>query len=196
MAESAAELKAALYVPIDEDERKTIREQLRNASAVREQGAWEKFSQLAHAERLIVLDGIKQYGLTTIRLLSILNGGAIIALLGLIGSMFSRGEGSVQVGVSLASSALPAFYFFAGGLVLTASTAGIGYISFNASAVGHISPGHLLTFMRGEVPEELQDYDRLAVGTTWAAILFGVLALAAFVLGCWHVAQAFKVLGA
>jgi hypothetical protein len=75
----------------------------------------------------------KEYGIFTLRTCTLLNGGAILAILGLLGSLLSR---SPQQPVVKLAEFVPPFCLFGFGLVTVATAAACGYFNFLQSQSG------------------------------------------------------------
>jgi hypothetical protein len=85
----------------------------------------------------------------------LLNGGAILALLTLIGSLFGKGDHTmVRVAISLTRALIPALYWFAGGLMLAALVAAIAFFNFGFSEQSYPSPGQLFDFIHHQPFEQ------------------------------------------
>jgi len=75
----------------------------------------------------------KEYGIFTLRTCLILNGGAILAILGLLGSLLGKAQGPATI--KLAEFLLP-FYSFGFGLAVAAFASICGYFNFLYSQAG------------------------------------------------------------
>jgi hypothetical protein len=99
-----------LYEPITKEEILKIREQLREFRDERSRLASETFAGHTHELRQSAISYGKEYGLTFVRTAFLLNGGAMIALLTFIGSLFNKGDHSViLVAISFSKAIYPAF---------------------------------------------------------------------------------------
>jgi hypothetical protein len=192
--EKAKHRDAWLFEPEGEEDRADVRRTLRNEVISRQLIAYEKFSdQLGnsfHQSR----EYSKEYGQTFIKTVFLLNGGAIIALLTFIGSMYTKDALNIMVAISLGRSLVPAFLCFAGGLVCAALVAAIAYFNWNYVASSHPGPMALYEFLHGK-PLRQQIASKAILWTYRVAIVVALLSLGFFGLGAYLVTTAFTVLG-
>lgn len=164
------------------------------------------YAEHTHALRLAALENSTDYGKIFVRFTFLLNGGAIIALLALIGSIFEKADkNTFMVVINFASALKESFYWYVGGLFCTAVTTGLGYCNwgfvfrtyFNEGQTSAgIGSGNL--FGGQDMKKELaafKKFDLLADVTMWLGIIFGISSLLAFVIGSVKVASAFAILG-
>ena len=93
----------------------------------------------------------KDYGEATIQSLILINGGATVALLTFLSSMFSHDK---MIAKTLASSLFYPFIFFSFGLLLAVIAGGIGYINFTLNAQALPGPNGLRKYIaNGDITE-------------------------------------------
>src|SRR5687767_10130130 len=79
-----------------------IREQARDFINKRHSLSLEKYAAYTHEERAKAREYSKEYGQTFLRTVFLLNGGAILTLLTLLGSLFGKNDHTILlVGISL-----------------------------------------------------------------------------------------------
>lgn len=90
-----------------------------------------------HAERASFIKSANAYGTATIRSLFLLNGGAAIALLTLVGSILGKdSDTSAGIAAAFLHGFQPALRSFGWGLVTAVLAAALGYLNFSALAAG------------------------------------------------------------
>lgn len=156
------------------------------------------YVEQAHTERMKHLEGIIAYGINTVRLLMILNGGAVLSLLTFIGSMYSKGEErNITIASALTHSLMPAFYCFISGLMLTVVTSGTAYVNFLHSSDLWNGPGENFKFIHGEkIPASSSINRRVTAVTAWISVSCAVGGLVLFARGSYLVSIGFLGLGA
>jgi hypothetical protein len=172
-------------------------EQYRSFQSDRYLAAARIYAEQSHSERIKNLEGIITYGTNTVRLLLLLNGGAILSLLTFIGSLFSKGdERNILVASSFTHSLVPAFCCFVCGLILAATTSGVAYLNFLHGSELWNGPSQNFKFIHGEkVPENPPISQKLTFLTAWIAIISATCSLASFGFGSYFVAHGFFILG-
>ncbi|CAH1649606.1 hypothetical protein [Chelatococcus asaccharovorans] len=136
---------------------------------------------------------LKEYGQACLRSLFILNGGAIVSLLALVGSLLSRS------GVAFQPSAfVPAFIYFASGIGLSILSMFTAYLNYGFHQWGQADPGRLANNIYHPSEEWPHDFTpQLGIKiscTFFIAVALGVGSLGAFGCGCFEVAKAFETL--
>lgn len=202
-----------LYAPLTDGERLAIRKESREreqALGNRKLDDWRDskkiYAEQTHAVRLFALGASVDHGKIFIRFMFLLNGGAIVALLTLIGAMFGKSDGSTLIVViQFAYQIKYAFYFFIGGLVFTSATAAAAYINWSLVFRTYFNEGQTTAAIgsndffggqdKNQVLKQFDQFDRWSDRSIWIAIGFGALSLLAFAIGSYLVASAFSVLG-
>jgi hypothetical protein len=141
-----ASREASLFRPISESDLLEIRKQLRGQAIERHVLAFEKYASHLGEERVKAMEHSKDYGQIFVRTIFLLNGGAILALLTFIGSMYGKSDLNVLVAISLGKKLVPAFYCFAGGLVSAALVAAIAYFNWMIVTESYPGAGAFLIF--------------------------------------------------
>ncbi|WP_230531114.1 hypothetical protein [Microvirga roseola] len=183
------------FAPGTEQELLKIREELRSEAIERRKLAFEKYADQLGQERIHSQSFSKEHGQTFIKSVFLLNGGAILALLTFIGSMYGKNDLNVLAAISLGKKIVPAFYCFAIGLCSAALVALIGFFNWNLIANSYPGPGPLFDFLHHK-PIEEKPATRKAIGWTYRiAIVLAALSIGCFVGGANLVTTAFSVLG-
>src|SRR5688572_25076730 len=99
--ETPASREALLFRPSHEEERIEIRKQLRHEAITRRVLAFGKYADHLGQERIKSMEHGKDYGQAFIKTVFLLNGGAILALLTFIGSMYGKTDLNILVAISL-----------------------------------------------------------------------------------------------
>lgn len=155
------------------------------------------YAEQHHLECKKNLDGIITYGMNSVSMLVLFNGGAILSLITFIDSLFSKGdERNVLIVSSFAHSFVPAFYWFVCGLMLAAVTSGVAYLNFLHGAELWNGPAQNFKFIHSEkVLETPTINQKVTFLTAWIAVISATISLVSFVLGSCFVATGFVVLG-
>lgn len=202
-----------LYSPLNAEEHQVLRKEFREreyGQAERTNDDWREskkiYAEQTHAVRIFALGSSVEHGKIFIRFMFLLNGGAMIALLALIGAIFGKSEGStLSVVIHFAQQIKVAFYFFIAGLIFTSATAATAYMNWSFVFRTYFNEGQTTASIgannlfggqdKDKVLQEFDKFDRLADWTVWVAVGFGLLSLVSFFLGSIWVASAFSVLG-
>lgn len=201
-----------LYEPLTEEERLSIRKELRERKwAMRDRDlvtgkeGQKLFAQHHHAVRLAALTVAADHGKSFIRYAVTLNGGAMIALLALIGALYGRADATTLRSIaSFAPKLQIGIYFFIGGLVCAAVTAAAAFIQWHAYAQTHFGEGQTANGYshnnlfgpdnEKEAMAEFERYDRLSIGMAYVSIALGSASIFSFVAGCLKIMKAFAFL--
>lgn len=156
-----------------------------------------EYVKMAHAEWLEHFRGVREFSNQAIRMLYVLNGGALLALLALLGNMYGtlHPEGPVFFS-KFVNAITPAFMPFVFGLLSAGMVSLFAYINFSALETSSPSSAALYNWLRGENHVVSNFLENLPVTTARIGVFFGLGSLAAFGFGCYKVYQAFKLLGA
>lgn len=168
-----------------------IREQARAAGYTTSSSAASAYVSQVHAERLWSMNGLKEYGQATVRLISLLNGGTILSLLTFIGNLLTRTEYKQSFG-QFVGTVVSSFYFFGGGLVCATLVSGLAYVNYSLVSDSYQTPAglYLWTHGKGEVVD--RPWLRKTIfATVWIPVSLVVIGLGCFVVGSVLVAQAF-----
>ncbi|MCJ2056662.1 hypothetical protein MKL09_08850 [Methylobacterium sp. J-048] len=183
--------------PINEADQLKYLEQKRGFEGDKFLLASKIYAEQSHALRLNALNSVREYGLQTVKHLSLLNGGSIVVLLSLTGALIAKSdEKSLLVAISFAHKIWYAIASFAIGLVATGLVSALTYRNWLAHSESFQNPKQLSDLINKGECDVLPDiHSKVAKFTTNAIYLFGFLALLAFVVGAMLVAIAFSVLG-
>lgn len=158
------------------------------------EGALKVATEGEHDERKIAIEAFNSYGSTALKGVFLLNGGAIIALLALMGALAGKDTIKPLLDVRMLIKALiPSLQAFSLGVGLAAFASGLGYLNWSARVMQHWEPWHWADYIRnGKTPIE-----RKWVGPTIevfraTAILAYFISLGCFGRGAWMVANAFR----
>lgn len=181
----------------------TIRNTLRYASSIAISKVRDFFlaskicAEQSHAHRMDAFANVKEYGLQSVRHLSLLNGGAIIALLSFLGALIAKSdEKSLLVAISFAKSLKPALLCFAAGLIAAGLLAALTYRNWLAIAESQQTPKqHYDLVAAGKCAESPAAAAAMAALTHRMIYACGWASLFLFIAGTWIVANAFIVLG-
>lgn len=144
-------------------------------------------------ERKVSIQAVNAYGIEAIKAVFLLNGGAIIALLALLGALLGK-EGALASGAarSLTQHLVPGFYCYIGGVVSAALIAGIGYLNWSLIADQRWHPVHWGNLLNGtRLPDSPKWYDTFIHWSRITAIFLFFVSLGCFVGGSWLVARSF-----
>jgi len=139
-----------------------------------------EYLKMAHAEYLEALKATKEFSSSSVNMLFILNGGAIVALLAFLGNVYGKPEGAIAL--RLAKEMVPAIPWLIGGVALAALTSGIAYINFSALHAVVPSATHLLEWARGEKFDQPPRLRYVPTASAYFGLLTASLSLGAF---CW-----------
>ena len=189
--------QSLFFAPLSLEKHLKIREQVRDYIHKRYILASETYTDQLHEGREKAKEFSKDYGQTFVRTVFLLNAGAILALLTLVGSLFGKGDHVMAlVTISLTRDLVPALYWFAGGLVLAALVAAIAFFNFGFLAQSYPFPGQLFDFIHHQPFEQAPRTIIRSIGISyWAAVAAALGSLACFGSGVFLIAQAFSVLG-
>lgn len=201
-----------LYAPLTEEERLVIRKELRERQwAMRDRDlvngkeGQKLFAQHHHAVRLAALTVAADHGKAFVRYAVTLNGGAMIALIALIGALYGKADAANFRAVAAFVSKLQiGLYFFIGGLVFAAIIAASAFIQWHAYAQTHFGEGqtangysHNNLFgpdSEQEAIAQFERYDRISIGMAYVSIALGAASIFLFVAGCLKITKAFAFL--
>ncbi len=138
---------------------------------------------------------LKEYGQLALRSVFLLNGGAILALLTLIGSSIGKSVGTTPI---LPSAFVSAFLFFAAGLLSCVGSMTFAYLNYTGHRSVGAGPGDLANNMIAQQPKWPGNYQsgklRLISWSWKIALVLGISSLALFCGGCLEVAAVFSKL--
>jgi hypothetical protein len=134
------------------------------------------------------LEYSKEYGAITLRGLFLINGGAIISILTLIGSLLQNPNG-----LKLSELLFESIWFFALGLIATILATGIGYVNFQA--LNYMQPG----------PDGLRKYidtgdasgwkiSKIPIVTAWSAVVLSGASAFLFFYGLYLALSGFEAM--
>lgn len=181
------------YTPIDADELKKMKEQERDNLHKSRQSYVDAINE----RRTKSLQYSKDYGEAFIKNIVLLNGGSIIAVLTLVGSLYGKGDHTLTlIAISLVKCLVPALYCFGVGLCSAAIAAACGYLNFGFIAGVHTSPENLHNFAIGlPITEQNKPSQKWITLTAWGGVICAFISLSCFVAGAIQVARSFVVLG-
>lgn len=137
---------------------------------------WWELSQLYH-------EGVVKYGFASVQSCFLINGGAIIALLTLIGSLGV--EISHVLNESIKAQIANVFFLYAIGLIFAVLTHCIAYINFNLLVGGSPSPSELRQYKEKGTIEGFQFNIFLINISRWLAVIFILSSVGAFLYASW-----------
>lgn len=210
---SDSDKDAELYRPLNDEEHLTIRAELREMK--REAGdriltdgkeGQKLFAQHHHAVRLAALNTAADHGKAFVRYAVLLNGGALIALIALIGTLHGKADGTLpRAVVALTAKLQLGMHFFVGGLVCAAMIAGIAFFQWFAYAQTYFNEGQTANavsannlFGGEDKTKTLAEFDRMDRASVWlvyASMALGAASIACFGAGALKVAKAFSFYG-
>lgn len=202
-----------LLQPLTREERLAIRSQLRErnwkveaADYANGKEGQKLFAQHHHAVRLAALNTAADHGKAFVKTMVLLNGGAIVALLALIGGLYAKTDafsprvvaaftGKLQLGVS----------FFLWGLVCAASIAGIAFFQWFAFAETYFNEAqtanavsHNDHFGGQDKKKVLAQFDRSdwwSEKLVWVCTALGAASIVLFSAGAIKISKAFAFFG-
>jgi hypothetical protein len=155
-----------------------------------------EYVKMAHAEWLEGFKGVKDFSSNAIRMLYVLNGGALIALLALIGNIYSKiipGDQLLHFEKFL-KAILPAFLPFAVGLLLAGIVSALAYANYSSIEASFPNSSRLYLWLKGEEVKQTVLARQMPTITARVGFFIALLSLGAFGWGCWRVYQAFEIL--
>lgn len=171
----------------------------------RRQAAQKLFSEQTHANRMFAMNSSVEYGKIFIRFMFLLNGGAIVALLTLVGAF--AGKNVIPLAPQYAIFAfdvIVAVYWYIGGLIATSITAAVSYINWAMVLGTYLNEGHTSMIVEGKdmfggqsETDELAKFAKFDLWndrTFWLAIAAGLISLSCFVAGSLKIVFALPVL--
>lgn len=165
-------------------ESKLNAEKLKQDSEDRRAAAVE-YARMVQERAMLSLSASKEYAVMGLRSVVLLNGGAIIALLTLVGAVVGKPDAWGQT-LSPASF-VPAFEAFGAGLILAVLAMVIGYFNFQVHLLAHAKPSALANHIlksESEWPSDLNTRRVRKINwTLWVAVAFGIASLGAFFVG-------------
>ncbi|MCW6506885.1 hypothetical protein [Lichenifustis flavocetrariae] len=156
--------------------------------------AEKAYADRVHQDRSKAIEFSKDYGTATIRSLFLLNGGAAVAVLSLIGALIARTtDASALLAAKLVNGVSFALCSFCVGLVFAVVPMALGYINF--MLIAHTVPTPLELFaayLRNfEHSRSTVQANKWAIRTMWMAIVAAFVSAALFSLGVFLVYRAF-----
>lgn len=202
-------LPDVLQVPRSEEEHLTIRAEQRELKRIAYdygKDGQKLFAQHHHAVRLGALNIAADHGKAFIRNAVVLNGGAMVALLTLLGGLYSKTDTVPRAFLSTFTAKLQlGMNFFLCGLICSAALAGIAYLqwfAFNATyfhegqTSNNVSHNNLFG---PEDPDKVNRafarWDVLSIGLVVLSVALGVASLGCFGAGALKTAKAFAFFG-
>lgn len=199
-----------LYRPLTEEERLTIRAELREQKRESDKRTLTEgkegqklFAQHHHAVRLAALNTAADHGKAFVRYAVLLNGGALIALIALIGTIHSKADSALPRAVLALTAKLQlGLHFFVAGLMCAAIIAGIAFFQWFAYAQTFFHEGHTANavsannlFGGEDQTKALAAFERMDRVSEWlvyVSIAFGAASITCFGAGALKVAKAFS----
>ena len=199
-----------LYQPVSEEERLVIREELRQwereTQKRKEDNAKDGqklFAQHHQSERQAALANAAEFQKMFVRFSFLLNGGAIIALLALVGSLSGKSDASHIAQIAqFTRKLLLGVEFFLVGLAAAAASAGVALLAWQISASTFLHAGHTSNIVSGfpvfggtDEREEAKNFDRidkLAPVAMYFSALISCGSLGIFIVGAIKAAKAFS----
>jgi hypothetical protein len=154
-----------------------------------------EYIKMAHAERLEASRGVREFSSYAIRMMYLLNGGAIIAILALIGNMYGKQTGDQSaIFTRFLHAIIPAFIPFITGLILAGVVSAFAYLNFSVLEVASFSSSDLLLWFRGQKLERHRFWRKAPQVTAIIGLVIGLFSLLAFAWGSCRVYQSFELL--
>lgn len=152
-----------------------------------------KYVEQLHAETMFAKQTVATFAQSAVRLLFLINGGAVIALLTFLGALYGKEGRGLEVAQALSKSLPDAIALYLLGLVLAVATAGWSYLNFSIMESTTRAPEELLGWSRREPMQKVAKLSlRALIGSAWIAFGFGVVSLGCFGWGAWLTLSAFK----
>lgn len=197
-----------LFSPLNGEELLAIRAELRerkHAFAIKslEDGkeGQKLFAQHHHANRLLALTVSADHGKAFVRFAVLLNGGAVIAILTLIGTLYGKPGTPLHLVTAFSGKLQIGLYFFLSGLIAATLIAAAAFWQWFLYAQtffheGQTSNGVSFNNLFGpERPEdanaEFAKFDKSSVIAVWVCIALGAASIASFGAGAVKTASAF-----
>ena len=158
------------------------------------EGALKVATEGEHDERKIAIEAFNSYGSTALKGVFLLNGGAIIALLALMGALAGKDAVKPLLDVKMLVKALiPSLQAFSLGVGVAAFASGLGYLNWSARVMQHWEPWQWADLIRtGSAPAEQKWVGPTIEALRAAAILAYFISLGCFGRGVWMVSNAFR----
>ena len=155
-----------------------------------------EIAKFRHAEFLEFARFTKEFSSASIKFLMLLNGGALVTLIALVGNMYGKVPGSdAKLPGQFLSAILPAFFPFVVGLVSAACASFSGYINFQAATRSSVRASKLDQLVRGENVTPPSASNFVLQVTSWFGLVAAVISIGAFICGCFLVHKGFLILG-
>jgi hypothetical protein len=153
----------------------------------------EKYIEQHGESRWKAYEAGREFSTTALKLLVILNAGAILALLTFVGTLYGRDKLDPK-SIALFTRALqPTFYLFMAGIAGSLLAAVAGYLNWGRYAESFLNPAELYEWMHGK--QIKRDHDPWIRRTMLFGVSAALASLTCFLVGaCWAL-RAFKHLG-
>ena len=164
-----------------------------DSDAERQKAFSLKYIEQSHAEAMFAKQTVATFAQSAVRLLFLINGGAVIALLTFLGALYGKEGRALQVAQTLSKSLPDPMALYLLGLGLAVATAGWSYLNFSIMESTTRTPGELLAWSRHVPMKEVPKLSlRALMGSAWAAFAFGLASLGCFGWGAWLTLSAFR----
>ncbi len=130
----------------------------------------------------------KEYGISTVRSLFLINGGAAVALLAALSHLLSDDD---ELAKKIAADLNWSFGFFLFGLGCAVLTGAMGYFNFFYLGAGLPGPNELHRYLKTGDVSGWRPRRVIVPGTMYSAILFAALSLVAFASGAYCALRGF-----
>lgn len=156
---------------------------------------WETYAVRTHQDRSQLAQFQKDHGASVIRGLFLLNAGASIAVLSLIGALFGKeGAKAEMVAVALFRGSRPALISFSVGLLASLVASGMAYLNFNALFDARGSPEELIRIARGGEPDKMAPWRKFVIKATfYGAPCICIISALAFIRGGMFISHAMRL---
>lgn len=197
-----------LYTPLDDAELLAMRAERRERGfklsfKELENGkeGQKLFAQHHHANRLLALTVAADHGKAFVRFAVLLNGGAVIAILTLIGTLYGKSGTQLHLVAAFSGKLQVGLYFFLTGLVTATliAAAALWQWFFYAQTFFHEGQtANSVSFNKPFGPDQAAEinsvfdrYDRASLTAVWVCTALGAASMTSFVMGALKTAKAF-----
>lgn len=200
-----------LYQPMTEEERLAVRAELREWKRETQRRSEDRFiegqkvfAQYHLGERQNALGIAADFQKIFVRFAFLLNGGAIVAILALVGTLAGKTEvAQMRFAAIFVRKLTIGLEFFVAGLTAAAIAAGIALVAWSTSAGTFLHAGHVSNLMSGlpyyggvdkeKLDRDFDRYDGVAPWAMNATALMSISSVGIFISGAIKIAKAFSL---
>ncbi|MDR3494956.1 MAG: hypothetical protein P4L82_10155 [Ancalomicrobiaceae bacterium] len=143
-----------------------------------------EYAKFAHVETIEVFRAVKEFSSYAIRMMFLVNGGAIIALLALAGNIVGKANTDNYAYYSKYSHVIVcSLVFFLAGIVFAGFATLFAYLNFSFLQAVVPSSGDILSWLRGNEYKTNSVFQKWVRWSAWGGVITGLISLASFASG-------------